>query len=285
MSVAHSYSCSDIHTLILLLQLFKRYLETFGPDTIVKVASKQTFGDKLNFQNVTLKTLADNVLQRLQDIIINSAYCLEMLQEVDEVLVSLLEDEAVSEGQPLDTISTWRKYPPQVWGVLYGSVEGISGDLESLMEDHAQWFDWIPAGMDAMTRIAKDREERASRVLSPQAKWRIPEEKPDTPLDVLVQEVGEIGSCIVKVSNIEYIADNVSRMTFSLEFTGSSQDALDRVTLRCLKSEFHINPVRFLCLGSSGLDKRPTGPKKWLGLNRPPRLFTNFTKTTAEWKV
>ncbi|PPQ82037.1 hypothetical protein CVT24_009917 [Panaeolus cyanescens] len=268
--------------------LFRKYLQKFGPDTIVKVTSKQSIGGELNFQKVPLKTISDSVLLRLREIIINSGYCLEMLQEVDEVLVSFLEDEAVSERQPLDTIPTWRKYPPQVWGVLYGAVEGISSDLESLMDDYAQLFDWIPqagSAMEEMNRIATDIRYRETQVVSPViCKWRIPED-PDTPLDVLVQAVGKLGSCIIKVSNVIKIADNVSRLTISLEFTGSSQDALDRVTLRCLKSELHTSyPVRFLGLGSSGLDKRPTGPKKWLGLNRPPRVFTKFTETTAEWK-
>ncbi|PPQ71938.1 hypothetical protein CVT24_007912 [Panaeolus cyanescens] len=266
--------------------LFRNHLEQFGPDTIIKVASKQCFGDDLNFQTVTLKTITDNVLKNLRELIMTAGFCIQLLQEIDEVLVSFLDNEEITGSQPLDAIPTWRTHPPEMWGHLYCAVEGVVYDLEQVVKAYSSWFEWIPNATDTRLRLADDREARESSVASPTSKWRIPEENPKIPLDILVQAVGKIGSCVVKLSNVEHIADNVSRMTFSLEFTGSSQDTLDHVTLQCFESEFHPSySVRFKALGSSGLDKRPTAVKRWFGMDQAPRLSTNFTETRAEWTI
>ncbi|PPR05762.1 hypothetical protein CVT24_006828 [Panaeolus cyanescens] len=266
--------------------LFRQYLEEFGPDKVVQLVTKQKYDDHLNFQTVPLKAIAENVISKLEQCIDFTGQCIRMLQEIDAILVSFLEDEALSAGQPLNTIPIWSKYSYEVWGVLYGSVEGSEFQFKHVMRNHSRLFGWIPDSESGMQRLEEDEKEREAYVFAPEVKLHIPEdpEKYPLPLDILESPIGNAGDAILKVASVEYVTDKISRMEFSIALPSAIPSGLDNVSLICYPDDDDSPGVRFMALNSSGMLDSPASKRKF-GFNRAPRLKTSFTQTRSEFKV
>ncbi|PPQ78444.1 hypothetical protein CVT24_001420 [Panaeolus cyanescens] len=266
--------------------LFIRHLEEFGPDKVVQLVTKRESGGHLNFQQVPLKTITDNVMSKLEQCIIFTSQCIRMLEEIDGILVSFLGDEELSADQPLNTIPIWSIHPVEVWGILYGNTHETEFEFSSVMQNHSRWFDWIPDSASRHARLGVDRKAREAHILAPEVRLHIPKEpdKNPLPVDILETSIGKAGDAILKVASVEYVTDKISRMEFSVELPSAIPSGLEFISLTCCPFNSDSPGVRFISLNSSGiLDSPPS--KRRFGLNRAPRLKTIFTQTRSELRV
>ncbi|PPQ65083.1 hypothetical protein CVT24_003037 [Panaeolus cyanescens] len=271
--------------------VLRKYLEKFGPEFTIKVSSKQAFSNHLNFKKSRLQTTGAKIVSHLDCSIKITEKCMELLERLDELLVSFLADERALIDEPLHEIPFWSAYPLGVWALLQSTNARVHSELDAMMIRSQSWFNWnVKENFDYMD---KDWEDRKARIPGPEVRIPVPDEPINKgyifPFTIIETRISPSGNCKFELTSFENIAVNAVRISFAVNLTGSSATkVLDYVDIHCdMESSadtVKATQTRITAINATGITDVPKASKGWFGLAKPSIKMTHHV-SNAHWKV